>query len=139
GGVGSDGGFDVRGIDGHRGRIAVDELRTCTSGDDGGGCREEGVRGYEDLTAVDRLTQRRHRPQWDLDRARPRVDRDGVLRAVVGGEALLELTADGTERQLSGGQRLIDATEDLRPVFRRKMDLRRGHGQGHGCARTLVS
>ena len=68
---------DVVEVERHRRGVAVDEPDTRAGVRGRGGGREERVRGDEHLAALDA-----ERPQDDLERARARAHRDGVLRLV---------------------------------------------------------
>lgn len=111
-GLRTDARCEIRGIDRHRLRIAVDEAQARAGVRRGGGGREERVGRHDDL-AVGHTD----RAQDDLQRGGAGADRDRVLRAVTRGERLLELSPDGTERELPGRERFVDAGEDLATIF----------------------
>ena len=116
---------EIRGIDRHGLRVAVDEAESCARVHGGGRGREEGVGRHHDLAVL-----HADGAQDDLECGRAGADRDGVPGAVTLGEGLFELAADRSQCELPGDQGVVDSREDREPVFGRKEDPGGRHTHG---------
>ena len=93
---------------------------------DGGGGREEGVVGDDDLAAFDV-----ERAEDDFDGARAAADGDGVLAAAARGEGLFEGLAVLAERELAAAQARFDEGEGFLDVVVAEDDGSSGDSHGH--------